>query len=185
MRLGNLALVGVLVLAATSARADQTFTFSYSFPGSGNTPTPVSGNGLLTTTDLDAMTNAYTILGISGTRNFNGTQQTITGLIPPGNFGGNDNLLFTTAPLLDSGGFSFSVNGTGNSGSQVNVLYLSHSIYTENSSNVGLGSFTATNVTGAAVPEPGSVALLVGLGISGAGFLSRRRSTRKGGSRHN
>ena len=180
MRLGNLALVGVLVLAATSARADQTFTFSYSFPGFGNAPTPVSGNGLLTTTDLDAMTNAYTILGISGTRNFNGTQQTITGLIPPGNFGGNDNLLFTTAPLLDSGGFSFTVNG----GSQVNVYYDPNG-YTENGFNAGLGSFTATNVTGAAVPEPGSVALLVGLGISGAGFLSRRRSTRKGGSRHN
>lgn len=174
MRLGNLALVGVLVLAAASARADQTFTFSYSFPGSGDTPTPVSGNGLLTTTDLNTTTNAYTILDISGTRNFNGTQQTITGLLPPGDFDLNSNLLFATAPLLDFGGFSFSVNGTGNDGSLVNVYYTG-SDYTEGSPDVDFGSFTATNVNAAAVPEPGSVALLVGLGISGAGFLARRR----------
>ena len=33
----------------------------------------------------------------------------------------------------------------------------------------------SVNVSPAAVPEPGSVALLVGLGITGAGFLARRR----------
>ncbi len=38
-----------------------------------------------------------------------------------------------------------------------------------------LDAVSLTRVGGAAVPEPGSVALLVGLGVTGAGFLARRK----------
>ncbi len=41
--------------------------------------------------------------------------------------------------------------------------------------NVGARMFTLQN-TPAAVPEPGSVALFVGLGVTGAGLLARRRA---------
>lgn len=40
-----------------------------------------------------------------------------------------------------------------------------------------IGGFVATSA--AAVPEPGSVALMVGMGLSGAGFLARRRKQGK------
>ena len=39
----------------------------------------------------------------------------------------------------------------------------------------GNGEIVLSYVTPAAVPEPGSVALLAGMGLSGAGFLARRR----------
>src|ERR1019366_2965778 len=133
-------LVSVLVVmvvlgAAIPARASQLFAFNYSLPGAGPTPMAVSASGLFATNDL--VGSSYTISGAWGT--WNGTA--ITGVFAPGTFGGNDNLLFSSNPFLDSNGVSFAVNGPGDNGSgNVNVFYdASQGGYTENSTNVGVG----------------------------------------------
>lgn len=173
MRFAKLALAALLTLGTVSAHANQTFTFAYTFPGYDGTPNRVSASGLLTTTNLNISANAYTILAISGTRNFNGTLQAITGLLAPGVYLGNDNLLFATAPLLNSNGFSYTVNGVGNTGSNVNVFYTALPSYTEYDGDTAYGAFNVTNVT--PVPEPGSLALLGGLIASGAILFLKRR----------
>ena len=175
MRFSKLALAIILTVGAANARADQTFTFSYSFPGTGGPLTLVTASGLLTTTDLNTNTNAYTILGISGKRVVNGTPQTIMGLLAPGSFGSNDNLLFAAAPMLDVNGFTYIVNGVGNSGADVNVYYdAATTSYSENDPNIDYGPlFTITRVT--TVPEPSTNALLLSLTLMGAGFFARRR----------
>lgn len=126
------ALVVVMVLGTTTpARASQIFAFNYSLPGAGATPMAVSASGFFATTDL--VGNSYTITGAWGT--WNGAA--ITGISAPGGFGVNDNLLFSSGPLLDSNGVGFMVNAPGDSGSgSVNVYYDGVG-YTENSSNIG------------------------------------------------
>ena len=129
------ALVVVVVLGATTpARAGQIFAFNYSLPGAGATPMAVSASGFFATTDL--VGNSYTITGAWGT--WNGAA--ITGVLAPGGFG-NDNLLFSSGPLLDSNGVGFMVNAPGDSGTgSVNVYYDAvQGGYTENSTNVGGG----------------------------------------------
>ncbi len=133
-------------------KADQ-FDFTYSFPAPGILG-GVTASGVLTTTALDPVAKDYTIIGITGTRTVGGTTDTIASLLPPGGFGGNDNLLFPASPFLDPSGFSFTLaTGGGDDGKgNVNVFYSSHQgAYTENSKSVGFGSFTITPV---AVPEP-------------------------------
>src|ERR1035437_9138612 len=124
------ALVVVVVLGATTpARAGQIFAFNYSLPGAGATPMAVSASGFFATTDL--VGNSYTITGAWG--NWNGAA--ITGVLAPGGFG-NDNLLFSSGPLLDINGVGFMVNAPGDSGTgSVNVYYNGEG-YTENSLNI-------------------------------------------------
>ncbi len=139
------ALVAVLALAATApAQAGQIFAFSYSLPaGTGPTPTAVSASGLFATTDLSG--GSYTVTGAWGT--WNGVA--ITGVTAPGGFGGNDNLLFPSAPLLDGNGLAFTVNGSGDDGlGNVNVFY-DGTGYAENTFNVGVGQNFST-----AAPSP-------------------------------
>jgi hypothetical protein len=62
-----------------------------------------------------------------------------------------------------NGGITYSLTGK--------VLSLSSDVFISNG-----GTYTAVFK---AVPEPGSVALLVGMGLSGAGFLARRKTVRK------
>ncbi len=165
--------VALSVLAPGSAQAAQLFNFTYSFPGLGAGGTPVSASGTLTTTDLNPGTNAYTITGITGTRIFNGITQQITGLLPPNTLGGNDNLLSATAPFLNGNGFSFTVNGIGDFGNQVNV-YLSSPGYTEDAVSVGFGRFSVTRAT--PVPTPALIPGLVGLS---AAVLRKRKANQK------
>src|ERR1017187_5186499 len=106
------ALVVVVVLGATTpARAGQLFAFNYSLPGFGPTPMAVSASGFFATTDL--LGNSYTITGAWGT--WNGAA--ITGVLAPGGFGGNDNLLFSSGPVLDSNWGGFLVKAPGRQGS--------------------------------------------------------------------
>jgi hypothetical protein len=137
------ALVAVLALAvAAPAQASQLFAFNYSLPGTGTTPLPVSASGFLATTDLSA--GSYAVTGVWGT--WNG--EAITGVAAPGGFGGNDNLLFSSAPLLDGNGLGFTVNGAGDDGTGDVNLYYNGTAYTENSFNVGTGSnFSITPAT--------------------------------------
>src|ERR1039458_1086315 len=153
------ALVVVVVLGTTTpARASQIFEFSYSLPGAGATPMAVSASGFFATTDL--VGNSYTITGAWGT--WNGAA--ITGVLAPGGFG-NDNLLFSSGPLLDFNGVGFMVNAPGDSGTgSVNVYYDGVG-YTENSTNVGDGP---TFSISAATPSP--VYFAFNYSIPGAGL---------------
>jgi hypothetical protein len=165
-------LLAVLALAATvPAQADELFAFSYSLPGTGPTPMAVSASGLFATTDLSG--GSYTVTGVSGT--WNGVA--ITGIIAPGGFDGNDNLLFPTAPYLTFGGLSFAVNGVGDDGAgNVNVFFIEGFGYTEFSPNVDVGQDFNISLVQAPIPEPASVALLCTV-ILVVLFLARRRSS--------
>lgn len=133
------------------AHAQNAFDFQYSFPGFGASGTPVSATGILNTTDLDPATNAFTITGISGTRTVSGVTESIIGLLAPGSFGGNDNLLFASQPFLSNNGVSFFVAGAGN----VNVFFSSdENAYTEFNRRVGYGNFTVTPRNATPVPGP-------------------------------
>ena len=137
----------VALCATTPARAGQILAFDYSLPGVGATPMAVSASGFLATSDL--VGSSYTITGVWGT--WNGAA--ITGVSAPGTFGGNDNLLSSSGPLLDLNGLGFTVNGAGDNGAgDVNVFYdAAQGGYTELSPNVGGGpSF----FTSPATPSP-------------------------------
>ena len=120
-----------------------------------------SGSGVLTTAN-------GVMVGMGGT--FDG--ETITGLIAPGDFDQNDNvLIFPSAPLLlTTGGVSF----VDSVGTQINLYgdpfstdpKLQYGVLTD-SNNDDLGILT---VTPAAAPEPSTITLLLvgalGLAIS-------------------
>jgi len=115
-----------------SANADQMFPFLYAIPSTDSShPTPASAIGTLTTTELSD--GVYSITGISGV--WNG--YTITGLLDPGAFGDNDNLLFTSGPGVDDDGFAFTVDGPGDDGSGQVDFYYKNNGYTELSDDIG------------------------------------------------
>ncbi|MFN6488230.1 MULTISPECIES: PEP-CTERM sorting domain-containing protein [unclassified Nostoc] len=147
------AITGITVVSVSSAaQAVQLFDFQYSFPSYEGNST-ISASGTLTTTDLDPIKNNYTITGITGTRTVQGISNQIIGLLSPGTYGINDNLLNASTPLLTKNGFSYLVSGSGEDGNgNVNVFYSSFDEgYSELSSNVDYGSFS---VIPRPVPEP-------------------------------
>lgn len=166
----SLTLVALLLLAAaSSARADQTWDFTYT----GATATDTS-SGTLTTTDLSGGT--ATIIGISGT--WNGAA--ITGLLAPGTCCStlpNDNILyFPGPPFLDVAGLGFStalgildsnVYFSGSSAGGYSDL-VAPSNQVGNLTLVSSGAFTVTPA-----PEPASIFLL-GSGLLGV-FLARKK----------
>ncbi|MBN3896869.1 MAG: PEP-CTERM sorting domain-containing protein [Nostoc sp. NOS(2021)] len=152
------AVIGMTGVGASSAaQAVQLFDFQYSFPSYEANGTAISASGTLTTTDLDPIKNNYTITGITGTRKAEGISEKIIGLLSPGTYGINDNLLNASTPLLSQNGFSYLVSGSGEDGNgNVNVFYSSFDEgYSELSSNVDYGSFSV--VTPRPVPEPYTV----------------------------
>ncbi|MFN6465778.1 MAG: PEP-CTERM sorting domain-containing protein [Nostoc sp. DedVER02] len=151
------AAIGITSIGTSSAaQAVQLFDFQYSFPSYEANGTGISASGILTTTDLDPIKNNYTITGITGTRKVEGITETIIGLLSPGTYGINDNLLNASTPLLTQNGFSYLVSGSGEDGNgNVNVFYSSFNEgYSEFSSDVDYGSFS---VTPRPVPEPYTV----------------------------
>lgn len=85
----------------------------------------------------------------------------------------------TSITFNDGSSHSFNLPSTSNGGVQffgftdINSAISSITL-TGNSSDV-FGVDDVRFTTPAAVPEPGSIALLVGMGVTGAGFVSRRR----------
>ncbi|MEH1902738.1 MAG: PEP-CTERM sorting domain-containing protein [Nostoc sp.] len=157
---------------SSAAQAVQLFDFQYSFPSYQANGTPISASGILTTTDLDPINNNYTITGISGTRKAQGITETIIGLLSPGRYGINDNLLNASTPLLTQNGFSYLVSGSGEDGNgNVNLFYSSFNEgYSELSSDVDYGSFS---VIPRPVPEPYTVSgSLLALGF---GWWTKRK----------
>ncbi len=147
---------------------------------------------------LDATANGdhFNITGISGTVTQNGTAFAITGLIPapsdPGNLFGFDNIILANAGgapySLDNGGIGFYASGVfnfytpGNPNSNVDP-YATFNIWGNGGSSGTLGTtasydanteFKGTYSLNAAVPEPGTWAMMI-LGFAGVGFMAYRR----------
>ena len=167
------AVIGITGVGASSAaQAVQLFDFQYSLPNYEANGTPISASGILTTTDLDPIKNNYTITGISGTRKAQGITEKIIGLLSPGTYGINDNLLNASTPLLTQNGFSYLVSGSGEHGNgNVNLFYSSFNEgYSELSSDVDYGSFS---VIPRPIPEPYTVSgSLLALGF---GWWTKRK----------
>ena len=163
-------LLALVVFALPLASRADNFDFTASGSGAG-----FSGSGSFTTTQLT--NDSYQITGISGTGSGGSV---ITGLIAPGMFNKNDNLLFPfSMPFLDFQGFSFT-DLVGNTAFMVNI-------YSSGSNYIGFlqdsDGFTQKfnvnfNVTPqvavAPTPEPSSL-LLLGTGIGAIALMMRRR----------
>lgn len=166
----NLLLLALSAFALT-ASAD-TFTFSYSVTVE---PSGISdaGSGTLTAT-YNTVDNDYLVTDISGATSAFGS---ITGLLLPGSYEFNDNLLSYPGPYLNGNGISFTVSGAGDDGSgDVNLFYdsISNAYYEYQGVTTHPGTLTVTPVT-SGVPEPGSAALLL-FGASGIGVACWRRN---------
>ena len=119
-------LAAVLAFGFCSVSHAAQFDFTYSFPV-GGVPGAVTASGTLTTTAFDPVAMDYTITGITGSRTVSGVTDAIASLLPPGSFGGNDNLLFPTSPFLDGNGFSFTLaTGGGDDGFRRRQRVLQH-----------------------------------------------------------
>ncbi len=157
---GALTLLGGIVALSHTARANPLdFLFSYS----GGT---IAASGEFFTNGV-LNNGAYTITGITGTRN----GRAITGLVVQGGFAFNNNFLYLTAPYLDGNGLSFDV-GT----FAVNLAYDFGNTYAEYANSVG----SYVTLTVIPVPEPASGGLLAGalLGLGAVGAIRRRSRAR-------
>ena len=157
----------------SSAMAQGTLTWNWTWSGT------YSGSGTLITADAISSYGSdtgYLITGITGT--FNG--QTITSLDAVESFRDDgDNLVSDSSPQLDTEGIVFSTTAE-----TFNIFCHGSLYYIQSLANDDLydyeispfdydtGTFTATLT---AVPEPSTLALAVLGGLSGFGFLRRRK----------
>lgn len=157
--LSSLALLSVLAVSA-SAHAN---TFNFSAVGSSS---GFSGSGVLTTSPQAG--GGFLISDITGTG--------VTGLIAPGGFNGNDNLIFPLSdPNLDSHGFSFTeINGPDHY--DVNIFNdgTGYFAYLDDEDNFTQTVPVTFSLTTAATPEP-STFILLGTGILGLAGATRRK----------
>lgn len=161
--------------AALSLNLSPATAASFDFSYTDNSTVTVQG--VLTAVLNDPTTMSYQITGISGTRN----GVNIDGLLPTGQFNGNDNLLFpnNSNSQLDDTGFSYTVSGT-----SINVFnsgFFSNSPayfeFTQASGTTSLATFQATVPP---VPEPSEVLAITVVGLwIGAQGLKRRAVSKK------
>lgn len=161
--------MAAVIAVAPAAHAQLLWDYSYS--GSG-----VSGNGYMTTTGTP-IGGAYTITGVSGTRD----AQPVESLLAPGTYlasgGGvliSDNLLYTGSPYLGYGGFTVA------SGSDLYNVYNVGGQYYDlagadcGSSNCGQPGHMGTTVSFSvnSLPEFLWQFSYSGAGVSGSGYLT-------------
>jgi PEP-CTERM motif len=172
LKLALLATSSLLAFGAAtpSAHAD-TFNWSLTGPAAALGGFSNTGSGTLTASLSGGQWVISTITGTVG-------GSAITGLI---SFDGTDNLLFPSTTFLDTNGLGFqTANGT-----KFDIF----SFYAPNSTDIvpgnnygeivsnaafGVGTFSLAPVA-AAVPEPGTIALL-STGLLGLSTIRRRRS---------
>jgi hypothetical protein len=152
----------------------------------GNGGTGLS-NGNLTIFDFNGLvgTPVYTVSTTGAT--FNVTTPALGTGLPNGGIGQGD----TSTPNINLNYTGSLINNNGTTDIVLGVLTATSTgapagLFTGYSGNAQQS--TTTNASAAqsfvqgpnfSVPEPGSVAMLVGMGVSGAGFLVRRRRNRK------
>lgn len=190
--------LGALALLSFSnvAHAQYQWDWSYSLhqPDSGLMGQPgydpggtVSASGtLITNNTLSPGKNGdmgYLITSIAGTRTDDlGQTSLITGLLPVNDpLFLNDNVIFAPGtPSVDLWGFAYSITGAGNQGTN-KVDFAWEGGYTEATIpfHADSGSITLTPVNfslASSTPEPGSVALLIGMASAGLGLRRKRRN---------
>ena len=174
----SFALVGSIVLLSSAALVAQaqSASLSGSYTGTLNLDpltslVTIAGTGTTTPFDFTTLFGTYSLLP-------GGTTTDGQGLLSDG-LGNSLNSTFDadeefTDPLHGTISQTFTI--TGGTG-----LFTGVTGYA-----VGSGTFTVTGLTTAtftetlqSVPEPGSIAFLVGVGMTGAGLLARRRFLRK------
>jgi hypothetical protein len=146
-------------LTSTSAYANSIFDFTFSSGA-------ISASGQFTASSTGVGT--YLITGVSGTTN----GVTITGVLPPKSFAGNDNVLQDPGPVLDVSGVSYSL-ANGDAINLYTFLGIDSAILYDPSAGTFLNTAGTVSITSTA-PEPGTLALL-STGIVGLAGMIRRR----------
>jgi hypothetical protein len=124
----SIALFSLMLAALTSTCAYADSTFDFTFSGGA-----VSASGQFTA--IPTGVGTYLITGVSGTTN----GVTITGILPPKNFAGNDNVLEEPGPVLNSFGVSYSLAN----GEEIN-LYIYQNIDNATIDNPSAGTLVTT-----------------------------------------
>jgi len=151
------------MLACAQNLSATSVTFDFSFSGVG-----IKTSGSLTATLISG--NEYLVTSISGMQN--GASMT---LLAPAAYAGNDNIIFSSNPFLNSAGLAFVLS----SGATDYNIYFNPGTdtYLECNSaggvcNLGVGTVVQGTLT--EVPEPGTW-ILLGSGLLGLPAMARRK----------
>jgi len=148
--------------------------FSYAYTGNG-----IAGAGFITTTDT-LVGGAYTATEIEGLRN----ASSVTGLLAPGTFLGNDNLIFPGSPSIDYAGLSYAAGGFGYNLYNNSLCGTNQNFELPSGGGCAAGDLI-TLVIAPFTPAPGAqyfAFTYTGSGVAGAGIFSTDGTVNGGGA---